>query len=191
VIDREIQRGWRTNFNDFDDFDDSRMTLFFLYRETPSFSDASVISTRVIDIRSASGTLHHDRLPAGGVGRLATREETENEDIMHPILTDGGREGGPEPQASNSYTNAILEWRHFITGRSGNWSTELPLLFCLTPTSSAQLDNGGMNASLSLATASVTDGRVLARWKIIAFKKPSRYSSRVCSVFQASSLEAL
>lgn len=35
----------------------------------------------------------------------------------------------PEPQASNSYTNAILKWRHFITRRFENWSgNELPYL---------------------------------------------------------------
>lgn len=40
-----------------------------------------------------------------------------------------GGSSDPEPQASNSYTNAILKWRHFITRRFENWSgSELPYL---------------------------------------------------------------
>lgn len=40
-----------------------------------------------------------------------------------------GGSSDPEPQASNSYTNAILKWRHFITRRFENWSgSGLPYL---------------------------------------------------------------
>jgi len=96
VVDREIETGEEILPRRFDNLD---RVACDDYRRRFCFLNVKLLQSRcrqharIIYIRCASGTLHHDCLPAGGVGRLVTREETENEDIMHPILTDGERTG--------------------------------------------------------------------------------------------------
>jgi len=77
---------------------------------------------------------------------------------MHPFF-DGWKDYNPEPQASNSYTNAILEWRHFITGRFKNWS-RLP--YFVSPRVACHITKGRMNESLLPLITSVTDEKVFA-----------------------------
>lgn len=74
------------------------------------------------------------------------REETENEDIMHPILTDGVRGRTTSEQFVYKCDTRVVTLHNRAIQKLVH-SIPVPLLFCFTP-SSVSRNNGAMNERL-------------------------------------------